>query len=327
MPVVHNKKEKHDVYIGRPGPWGNPFWMGSEEHRLEVIAKFEAWGQNQPWLRDAARRELAGKILGCWCAPKPCHGDVLEAWANDPEPQWTFVFGSNLAGRHGKGAALDAVQIYGAQYGVGRGLTGDAWALPTKDEQLRTLPLSDIEEEARHLIEFAIEHPQRHFMLTRVGCGLAGYKDEDIAPLFEHAPSNIHLPGRWIRLLNPKAPVRVIACGSRTFNDAAGLGSTLAKVYERFEGKIEIVSGGAKGADCLGEDYAVKNNVPFVRFPPWWKTLGKRAGMVRNLTMIWYGTHVVAFWDGKSTGTKSTIDAATAEGMPVWIPKLASPLA
>jgi hypothetical protein len=318
--VVHCKKSKFDQYIGRPGPWGNPFQMTSEADRPRVIEQFEAWGRDQPWLRDAARRELAGKTLGCWCSPRPCHGDVLKAWASDPNPQWTFVFGSNRAGRHGKGAALEAVNAHGAEYGVGSGLTGNAYALPTKDEQLRTLPIDEIREEAERLTAFAAQNPERHFMLTRVGCGLAGYRDEEIAPLFVSAPSNIHLPGRWRQLLDPTETARIVVCGSRSFEDEKRAEAILERASERFEGNMEIVSGGARGADTLGEDFAVASGIRFVRFPPLWNSLGKRAGMARNLTMLWYGTHVIAFWDGKSRGTKGTIDAAKAEGIPVWIP-------
>lgn len=74
--IVHCKKEKYDVYIGRPQKWGNPFTIGKDGTREEVIKKYEDWIKSQPLLM-AALPELKGKILGCWCNPKPCHGDVL----------------------------------------------------------------------------------------------------------------------------------------------------------------------------------------------------------------------------------------------------------
>lgn len=77
MKVVHCKREPFDIYIGRPGPWGNPFTIGRDGDRSEVIEKYSAWLLNQPEMIARARRELRGKTLGCWCAPKPCHGDVL----------------------------------------------------------------------------------------------------------------------------------------------------------------------------------------------------------------------------------------------------------
>ncbi len=80
--VVHCKREPYDVYIGRPGPYGNPFTIGRDGTREQVIAKYRAWISDQPELQARARRELRGKTLGCWCAPLPCHGDVLLEIAN-----------------------------------------------------------------------------------------------------------------------------------------------------------------------------------------------------------------------------------------------------
>jgi hypothetical protein len=73
--VVH-KREPHDVYIGRPSKWGNPFAIGPDGGRAEVIAKYREWVQKQPRLM-ASLHELRGKRLGCFCKPKACHGDVL----------------------------------------------------------------------------------------------------------------------------------------------------------------------------------------------------------------------------------------------------------
>ena len=82
MSVVHCKRTKFDVYIGRPGPWGNPFQIGKDGTRAEVIAKFREWFLSQPQMVERAKRELRGKVLGCWCSPQTCHGDVLSEMAN-----------------------------------------------------------------------------------------------------------------------------------------------------------------------------------------------------------------------------------------------------
>lgn len=74
--VVHCKKEKYDVYIGRPGPWGNPFSIGKDGTREEVIEKFRDWIKDQDLLMQEIE-SLRGKTLGCWCSPQPCHGDVI----------------------------------------------------------------------------------------------------------------------------------------------------------------------------------------------------------------------------------------------------------
>ena len=74
--VVHCKREKFDVYIGRPSRWGNPFAIGKDGARSDVIAKYRAWILSQPELLDHIG-ELKNKTLGCWCHPQACHGDVL----------------------------------------------------------------------------------------------------------------------------------------------------------------------------------------------------------------------------------------------------------
>jgi hypothetical protein len=74
--VVHCKKAPHDVYIGRPSKWGNPFPIGKDGTRAQVIAKYEKWLRTNPSLM-ADLHELRGKTLGCWCSPLACHGDVL----------------------------------------------------------------------------------------------------------------------------------------------------------------------------------------------------------------------------------------------------------
>ena len=77
MRVVHCKRAKYDVYVGRPSKWGNPFTIGRDGTRAQVIAKYRAWILTQPALVEAARRELRGKVLACWCAPLACHAEVL----------------------------------------------------------------------------------------------------------------------------------------------------------------------------------------------------------------------------------------------------------
>jgi hypothetical protein len=108
-----------------------------------------------------------------------------------------FVFGSNLAGRHGKGAALTAVKEYGAVYGRGIGPQGNSYAIPTKDEHLNPLPLVRIADFVGTFLTYAARHSESIFHVTRVGCGLAGYAESDIAPMFKDAPANCQLPEGW----------------------------------------------------------------------------------------------------------------------------------
>lgn len=83
--VVHCKRESYDVYIGRPSKWGNPFKIGLHGNRKEVLSLYRRWllMEAQTPLREAAKKELRGKILGCWCAPQACHGDILLEIANE----------------------------------------------------------------------------------------------------------------------------------------------------------------------------------------------------------------------------------------------------
>lgn len=75
--VVHCKKEPYDVYIGRPSKWGNPFKEGRDGTIKEVIDKYRDYILTHPTLVFDLIEELDGKVLGCWCKPKPCHGDIL----------------------------------------------------------------------------------------------------------------------------------------------------------------------------------------------------------------------------------------------------------
>ncbi len=81
--VVHCKKDNYDIYIGRPGPWGNPFLIGKDGNRDEVVEKYAEWVLTQPELLAKIESELSGKVLGCWCAPELCHGDILVELTNE----------------------------------------------------------------------------------------------------------------------------------------------------------------------------------------------------------------------------------------------------
>jgi hypothetical protein len=114
-----------------------------------------------------------------------------------------FVFGSNLAGIHGGGAALVAHKKYGAEWGVGEGRSGDSYALPTKERNVATSrPLVDVAGSVEAFLEYAVANHDLEFQVTRIGCGLAGFADEDIAPMFKHAPSNCLFDSAWQPWLN-----------------------------------------------------------------------------------------------------------------------------
>ena len=127
----------------------------------------------------------------------------MRTYHNIPRPEFTperitslradevFVFGSNLAGMHGGGAARAAFEKFGAVWGCGVGLQGQSYAIPTMQGGVETIkPYVD------EFIKFADCHPELTFLVTRIGCGIAGFTDEEIAPLFVRAINlpNVHLP-------------------------------------------------------------------------------------------------------------------------------------
>lgn len=114
-----------------------------------------------------------------------------------PAQDEIFVFGSNLKGVHGRGAALAARRHYGAIIGQGVGLQGRSYAIPTKGAVLEVLSLQVIEQHVDEFIVFATRHPELKFYVTAVGCGLAGYKSDQIAPMFEKCPLNCRFSMSW----------------------------------------------------------------------------------------------------------------------------------
>ena len=118
-------------------------------------------------------------------------------------PGQVFAFGGNLCGKHGKGAAKQALS-WGAIWGKAAGIQGRTYSIPTKGRSMNIiLSVNEIKPFVDDYIEYAIEHPELIFLTTEIGCGLSKYKPKDIAPLFEKAieVQNIYLPERfWHKL-------------------------------------------------------------------------------------------------------------------------------
>ena len=118
-------------------------------------------------------------------------------------PHEVFVFGSNLAGAHAGGAARVAARKFGAVWGQGEGLQGQSYAIPTMQGGVETIkPYVD------KFIDFAASHPELTFYVTRIGCGIAGFKERDIAPLSPHAAAikNIVLPREFVDIIEADQP-------------------------------------------------------------------------------------------------------------------------
>lgn len=125
-------------------------------------------------------------------------GKIYQLYDNE-----VFVFGSNRAGIHGAGAAKQAYFMFGAEYGKGEGLHGQSYALPTKDYDIGHLSMHEICDHVHRFLDFAEQNPQLDFLVTEVGCGLAGHSVEDIAPMFKRALDleNVFLPRKFTKIL------------------------------------------------------------------------------------------------------------------------------
>ncbi len=121
----------------------------------------------------------------------------------DLEPDEIFVFGSNKAGRHGAGAARDAYKLFGAKWGCGYGMTGSTFAIPTKDYDIVTMPLQEISSYVRSFLKEATVRHDLTFLVTPIGCGLAGYSPAQIAPMFRDYPPNVVLPSSFLPYVTP----------------------------------------------------------------------------------------------------------------------------
>lgn len=130
--------------------------------------------------------------------PKIVSCGITPAYIGELKDNEIFVFGSNLQGIHGGGAARIAREYFGAIMGQGVGLQGQSYAIPTMQGGVRTIkPYTD------EFIEFAKTNTNLHFLVTRIGCGIAGFRDEDIAPLFDNAINltNVSLPKEFIDVI------------------------------------------------------------------------------------------------------------------------------
>ena len=108
-----------------------------------------------------------------------------------------FVFGSNMYGHHGGGAAKQAMDDFGAEWGINEGLTGQCYAFPTLEREMTKRGIRALENSRDRLFATARALPEYTFLLTKVGTGIAGYSEEEMIPLFQNAPANIVKPEGW----------------------------------------------------------------------------------------------------------------------------------
>lgn len=197
---------------------------------------------------------------------------------NSLKPNEVFVFGSNLAGRHGGGAARAALQRFGAIMGQGVGLQGQSYAIPTMQGGVETIkPYVD------EFISFAKAHPELKFYVTRIGCGIAGFKDEEIAPLFQDAlgENNIILPKSFADIIEPKFPFDVAS-----FEDVINWTLPGLQLFYRDTN----VTG---DLDLLAEAYRKRN---IIRAGFFIDCTSRAAKLVKNVRFIIASAHAAAIW-------------------------------
>ena len=220
-----------------------------------------------------------------------------------------FVFGSNLAGRHGAGAALDARKNHGAIYGQGVGLQGNSYAVPTKDEHIKTLPYERIEVYVRDFIRFACQHPEHTFNVTPIGTGLARVPVAVMKRFFANAIglSNVNLPkifGGSTDMKNINEPEPLFNSSAKVMTKIGIVGSSHAGEYNHlvalswYLGKLNpetdtVVSGGGKGVDTIIARLARAKGFNVIEFKPTaynWDEFKKR-----NLQIAKESDRVVSF--------------------------------
>ena len=226
-----------------------------------------------------------------------------------------YVYGSNKLGINGSGTALFAKRFFDAKDGIGEGLNGRAYALPTKLTPDNTMSYDELKIHINIFKEFAESHMDLSFILARPGVGRAGFTIDQILPLVSDLPINVQLPGIWLNMLDKKTE-RIIVAGSRMFRNKAFIYNKLnlltCRIPDR-ENRLEVVSGLAHGPDQIGLEWAIENNICYRTFPADWDRFGKQAGYMRNEMMGLYSTRAIIFWDEKSSGTKNMIDICDRE--------------
>lgn len=243
-----------------------------------------------------------------------------------------FVFGSNRRGIHGAGAALHARKWFGAIDGQGEGPMGSwverglsrpaCYAIPTKEDPKRSLPLDAVAGHVEAFLAYARQMPSIPFQVTRIGCGLAGFSDSQIAPMFENAPSNCMLPGVWVARKHLET-ARVIVAGNLGALSKVGAFRKLGTLTKNLWswGGLEFVPRMGDAVADLFVEQADRSGLswPATRISAQPERFGAEAQSVRDQQLLWYSTHLIAFDDGIDVTTRRFISDAKKSGIAVRV--------
>jgi hypothetical protein len=223
-----------------------------------------------------------------------------------PVTEPVFVFGSNFTGNYETGYGAFAASFHGAVAGKGNGMQGNSYAIPTHDSELQLLPLEVITNYINGFLVHAANHKQTIFQINRIGCSNAGYKDEQIAPLFKKVGANCRLPGLWLRILDSNSPLRIIV-----HDPDALLGHLPAQqcLDEFFSinlplwgvKSVEIVSVGQPKSMVANDVYARAHKFRHRIIGANQNYYGGDTELARSLKAIWYASHLVCFVDPDQT--------------------------
>ncbi|MBQ7461091.1 MAG: ATP-binding cassette domain-containing protein [Bacteroidaceae bacterium] len=192
---TQNKQELHRLFFELRDKMGQTFVIVTHDEQLADLADRKISMQDGRITGPSAKDTQAVE------SDEKGRAEYTPDFIKTLDEDEVFVFGSNLAGMHGGGAAATAHRCFGAVWGQGVGLQGQSYAIPTMQGGTETIkPYVD------EFIEFAKEHPELRFLVTKIGCGIAGFRNEDIAPLFREAVGikNIVLPKDFVEIIKDK---------------------------------------------------------------------------------------------------------------------------
>jgi hypothetical protein len=200
-----------------------------------------------------------------------------------------FVFGSNLAGQHLGGAAAFAVKHFNAEFGIGEGPTGKSYAVPTKDEHLDSLPLTDIQWHVEQLLAYARTQRDARFQVTRLDCGIAGFSDAQIAPMFKKTSDNLFVPGRWLVLNRQLDRARLFVEGDFLVK-AERIEKTLNECTAPWGKNIEVVTTGIGAVNDIVRAWARRKELPWTPFLADKDKFGDDSEVILDDQLAWYCT-------------------------------------